>query len=147
MVQALQGNSQLLQQHMRGIEKRGDSVSSTEAEAPADETYKSLACNDRLAEEGYIDILTSDPASAKHLHVPENAITHNTLQASRPHPSCRAQILSLRMPVTYSAVIASRVTGCQTSPVDCCAAAIQVHLSMHSTLQDSTAAHCYHLVL
>ena len=99
MVQAMQGNSQLLQQHLRGIEKRGDSVSSTEAEAPTDETYKSLACNDRLTEEGYIDILTSDPASAKHLHVPENAITHNKLQARHPHLLCHAQIPTLRMPV------------------------------------------------
>ena len=101
MVQAMQGSSQLLQQHMRGIEKRGDSVSSTEADAPTDETYKSLACNDRLTEEGYIDILTSDPASAKHLHVPENAITHNTLQASHPHLICHAQIPTLRMPVPF----------------------------------------------
>ena len=101
MVQVMQGNSQLLQQHLRGIEKRGDSVSSTEAEAPTDEAYKSLACNDRLTEEGYIDILTSDPASAKHLHVPENAITHNTLQARHPHLLCHAQIPTLRMPVPF----------------------------------------------
>ena len=89
MVQALQGSSQLLQQHMRGIEKRGDSAELTEAETP-EGGYNSIACNDRLGEEEYIDILTSDPASAEHLRVPENAITHSTLQASYLDLACHA---------------------------------------------------------
>lgn len=50
------------------------------AEAPRDETYKTVACNDRIAELDYLEIVNSNPACSRHLQVPQNAITHNTLQ-------------------------------------------------------------------
>ncbi len=92
LVQASEGNLTLLQRCKDSKSAADVTASSVSEENPADwssaSTYKSLECNERIAQEGYADVMTGSPASSKHLQVPQNAITQLTLQVTHPIKAC-----------------------------------------------------------
>ena len=55
---------------------------------PPDMTYRSLSCNSRIAQQELLEVMSRSPASSKHLQVPQNAITHETLQVGYHVPHC-----------------------------------------------------------
>ena len=51
-----------------------------QAEVPSVESCDSLICNDRTVKESFSQLAASDILPFKHLQVPENTITQNTIQ-------------------------------------------------------------------
>ncbi len=88
LVQTSEGSSAPLQPCKDGKTTADVTASSVSEGAPAPQasTYKSLSCNERVAQMDYIRLLTGSPASCNRLQVPQNVITQKTLQVT---PSAR----------------------------------------------------------
>ena len=88
LVQASEGDSAALQCFKDSKSTADVTASSISEECPANRpsasTYKSLYCNERIAQEDYADVMTGSPAASKLLQVPQNAITQATLQVAHP---------------------------------------------------------------
>ncbi|CAL5218358.1 g20 [Coccomyxa viridis] len=81
-IAASEGSLTYMQRYKEGRNAAEVTASSVSEAAldPLASTYESLKCNERVAQEDYIELITGSPASTKHLQVPQNVITKRTLQ-------------------------------------------------------------------
>lgn len=90
LVQASEGSSTPIQRCKEG-KNTAEVTASSGSEvvlAPSASTYKSLNCNERVAQEDYVRLLTGSPASGEYLQVPQNVFTQKTLQVTRSARPC-----------------------------------------------------------
>ena len=87
----------------------------SQAGVPWAGSYNSPLCNDRIAKESFSQVEASNFLSSKHLQVPENAITQNTIQVM-PH--------FIQVAMLINEECSSRLVGCNNREpqlIDWCA--------------------------